>query len=98
MIKPKFIRAVLHDASDLNNLVDEFENPVTHIKGGIDFCLWPTLDQGTGDPGHNAGLARPISKCTKAQKKMKQFYGLTVSRSDALVLGAIGAIEDAGGP
>lgn len=71
-IKPKFIRAVLHDASDLNNLIDENENPVTHMNGGIDFCLWPSLDQGIGDPSHNTGLGRVINKCTKAQEKMKK--------------------------
>lgn len=97
IVKPSFIRAVMHDASDLNNLVDEFENPVNR-KGGIDFCLQPTLDQGEADPGHNTNLGRAISKCYKAQKKMKKFQGMKMSRSDALVLGAICAIEYAGGP
>jgi len=37
-IKPQFIRAVLHDASDLNNLVDKDGNTYKG-KSGIDFCL-----------------------------------------------------------
>lgn len=37
-VKPQFIRAVLHDASDLDNLVDK--NGIKYTgTSGIDFCL-----------------------------------------------------------
>lgn len=95
--KPKFIRAMMHDASDHMNLVD-IDGNSTDFQGGLDFCLYTSEEQEGGDPSHNTNLSGILSKCMKAKRKFKQTYSLNVSHPDALVLGAITAIEDAGGP
>lgn len=104
---PVFVRAAFHDAIDENNLLEKSDGIWTHAPGnygGMDGCLYSPLSKGTTgkpSPTHNWGLKQSLLIAAKLAKKAKK-YGLCTSLNDCtvdmLALGAVFAIEMAGGP
>jgi hypothetical protein len=102
-----FVRAAFHDAIDENNLLVKSHGKWDHLPGnygGMDGCLYSPLTKGTTgkpNPTHNWGLKSALRIAGKLSNKAKK-RGLCTSRRsctvDLVALGAVVAIEMAGGP